>query len=163
MSIRAMDAADWPAVAEIYRQGMLTGKATFESEVPTFEAWDAAHRKNCRMVAVVDGAVSGWAALSQVSSRSVYRGVAEVSVYVADGSRRRGVGEAMLRALIEASEKDGVWTLQSGIFTGNAASIALHQKCGFRAVGRRDKLGRDKGGQWRDILLMERRSDRVGV
>jgi phosphinothricin acetyltransferase len=165
----------WPAVREIYREGIATGNATFETEVPDWETWDASHRKDCRLVALepIDEAVAeflipfdkltvlGWAALSPVSSRRVYRGVAEVSVYVAASARRRGVGKEMLQALVQESEVNGIWTLQAGIFPENAASISLHRFCGFRDVGVRRRIGR-LGETWRDVVLMERRSATVG-
>jgi phosphinothricin acetyltransferase len=146
----------WPAVRDIYRQGVETGNATFETQLPDWEKWDAAHRKDCRFIAL-QGEVLGWAALSPVSTRHVYRGVAEVSVYVAGSARGRGVGKALLTSLIQESEAKGMWTLQAGIFPENAASIALHKSCGFREVGVRKKIGALKGA-WRDVLLLERRS-----
>src|SRR5579864_3371142 len=158
----------WPAVREIYRQGIATGNATFETEAPDWEKWDSGHRKDCRLVAVEESGglpnnseVLGWAALISISSRHVYRGVAEVSVYVATGARGRGVGKALLQALIKESETCGIWTLQAGIFPENAASIALHKKCGFREVGIRRRIGK-LGQTWRDTLLLERRSTKVG-
>jgi phosphinothricin acetyltransferase len=157
-----MNAEDWRAVAEIYRQGIETGNATLEAEVPTFERWDAAHTKDCRIVAVLDGAVVGWAALSSVSGRRVYAGVAEVSVYVSEKHRGRQVGQTLLNALNEESEKEGYWTLQSSVAEENIPSVALHHKCGFRTVGVRERLGRDPRGKWRNILLLERRSGKVG-
>jgi L-amino acid N-acyltransferase YncA len=165
----------WPAIREIYREGIATGNVTFETEVPDWEKWDSNHRKDCRLVALepMDEAVAeflipfdkltvlGWAALSPVSSRHVYRGVAEVSVYVAASARRRGVGKELLQALVQESEVNGIWTLQAGIFPENAASISLHRLCGFREVGARRRIGR-LGDTWRDVLLMERRSATVG-
>jgi L-amino acid N-acyltransferase YncA len=166
----------WPAVREIYREGIATGNATFETEVPDWEKWDGSHRKNCRLVALdalEEGVgdfltpldhtrVVGWAALSPVSGRRVYAGVVEVSVYVADAARGRGIGKALLKAVIEESEVQGIWTLQAGIFPENAASIALHKACGFRKVGVRRKIGK-LGDVWRDVILLERRSPRVGL
>jgi len=146
----------WPAVRDIYRQGIETGSATFETQLPDWERWDAAHRKDCRLIAIQDE-VLGWAALSPVSTRHVYRGVAEVSVYVTGSARGCGIGKALLTSLIQASEAKGTWTLQAGIFPENAASIALHKSCGFREVGVRKKIGSLKG-IWRDVLLLERRS-----
>jgi L-amino acid N-acyltransferase YncA len=168
----------WPAVREIYREGIATGEATFEVELPDWEKWDSNHRKTCRLVALEPFAddspdrlippgefgklrVLGWAALSPVSARRVYAGVAEVSVYVAAAVRRRGVGKALLKALIEESEVNGIWTLQAGIFPENAASIAVHKSCGFREVGIRRRIGK-LGDTWRDVLLLERRSAAVG-
>jgi phosphinothricin acetyltransferase len=159
--MRAMDPEDWGAVAEIYRQGIETGNATLETEVPMFEKWDAAHKRDCRIVAVLDGEVVGWAALSPVSGRRVYAGVAEVSVYVSEKHRGRHIGQTLLGALNEKSEKEGYWTLQSSITEENTSSVALHHKCGFRTVGVRERLGRDAQGKWRNILLLERRSDKV--
>ena len=146
----------WSHVREIYRQGIETGNSTFETQLPDWQKWDTAHHKHCRLVAT-DGEVLGWAALSPVSARHVYRGVAEVSVYVASTARGRGVGKAQLTALIQQSEANGIWTLQAGIFPENTASIALHKSCGFREVGVRRKIGALKD-VWRDVLLIERRS-----
>jgi len=157
-----MRAEDWPAVREIYSQGLVTGNATFETAVPDWTQWDAAHHKHCRLIARDDQRILGWAALSLVSSRRVYAGVAEVSIYVADGSRGAGIGKALLKSLIEQSEKHGIWTLQAGIFPENVASIALHKSCGFREVGVRRRLGQ-LAGVWKDVVLLERRSSYVGV
>jgi L-amino acid N-acyltransferase YncA len=165
----------WPIVQEIYREGIATGHATFETELPEWEKWDNSHRKDCRLVALEPieeetaelliplGKLSvlGWAALSQVSSRIVYRGVAEVSVYVAAAARGRGVGKALLQALVQESEVNGIWTLQAGIFPENALSVRLHESCGFRKVGVRSSIGK-LAGVWRDVLLLERRSAKVG-
>jgi phosphinothricin acetyltransferase len=160
--IRAMSAEDWRAVAEIYRQGIQTGNATLEAEVPTFEKWNAGHAQNCRIVAVLEDVVVGWAALSPVSGRRVYAGVAEVSVYVSAQHRGQRIGQTLLDALNEESEKEGYWTLQSSITQENTPSVALHHKCGFRTVGVRERLGRDSRGKWRNILLLERRSGKAG-
>ncbi len=157
-----MQEPDWPEVVKIYRQGMLTGNATLETEVPTWESWDAAHLPASRFVARQEGRVLGWAALTPASGRCVYAGVAEVSVYVAATAQHRGIGTALLRALIDASEREGIWTLQSGILVENEASLALHKRCGFRVVGRRERLGQ-LNGVWRDVVLLERRSQIVGV
>jgi L-amino acid N-acyltransferase YncA len=154
---------DWEQVREIYVQGIATGLATFEQSAPAWPAWHAARLPAPRLVARNDdGSLAGWAALSPVSSRCVYGGVAEVSVYVAEDQRGRGVGLALLSALIEQSEAAGLWTLQAGIFPENTASVALHHRCGFRTVGCREKLGQ-LDGVWRDVLLLERRSHIVGV
>ena len=150
----------WVAVREIYGEGIATGNATFETELPDWEKWDGGHRKECRLVAV-DNTVLGWAALSSVSARHIYRGVAEVSVYVAAAARGRGVGKALLEALVEQSESHGIWTLQAGVFPENSASIALHKSCGFREVGVRQRIGA-LNGVWRDVQLLERRSPNVG-
>ena len=152
----------WEAVREIYLQGIATGNATFETSVPGWKEWDECHLKTCRRVARVNDRILGWAALSPVSSRCVYGGVAEVSIYVAQEARGRGIGRRLLAALVEASEQNGIWTLQAGIFQENAASIQLHQQAGFRIVGVRQRLG-CLDGRWRDIVLMERRSSVVGV
>jgi phosphinothricin acetyltransferase len=160
--IEAMHPADWPQVRAIYQEGIATGNATFETEVPEWEVWDRAHRPDCRLVVRLDGDIVGWAALSPVSSRCVYGGVGEVSVYLAESARGQGVGKALLAALVEESERAGFWTLQAGIFPENAASIALHRSCGFREVGRRERIGR-MNGLWRDTVLMERRSANIGV
>lgn len=155
----------WERVRAIYLEGLATGHATFETEVPEWDVWDAAHLPFARLVARSDGEggeVLGWAALSPVSRRRVYEGVAEVSVYVAERARGLGVGGALLRALVTESERNGVWTLQAGIFPENVASITLHARCGFREVGRRERIGK-LGGRWRDTLLLERRSERVGT
>lgn len=160
--ISPMIAADWPVVSAIYAEGIATGHATFETSVPEWEAWNAARRPDCRLVARRGRNVVGWAALSPVSSRAVYCGVAEVSIYVSARARGQGVGRTLLKALIETSEDADIWTLQAGIFPENEASIALHLTCGFRIVGRREKLGLHHG-VWRDSLLLERRSSRAGV
>ena len=162
VTVGPMEAEDWPAVAEIYRQGIATGNATFETEVPAWEVWDAGHLETGRLVARVGDAMAGWAALSPVSDRCAYAGVAEVSVYVAEDHRGRGVGRRLLAALIEASEEAGIWTLQAGMFPENEGSLALHRKLGFRVVGRRERLG-TLDGRWRDVMLLERRSGTVGA
>jgi L-amino acid N-acyltransferase YncA len=162
--VEPMRPADWPAVEAIYREGIATGLATFERRPPSREAWDRAHRGDCRLVARdAHGTVLGWAALSSYSARAVYSGVAEVSVYVAEAARGRGVGSALLAALIAESEAAGIWTLQAGIFPENAASLELHSRFGFGRVGVRERIGRDVTGRWRDVVLLERRSPTVGV
>jgi L-amino acid N-acyltransferase YncA len=153
---------DWPAVREIYGEGIATGNATFETELPDWEKWNNAHRQECRLIARDEKEVLGWAALSPVSARRVYAGVAEVSVYVATVARGSGIGKALLQALIAESERHGIWTLQAGVFPENAASIALHKACGFREVGVRRSIGK-RGNVWRDVLLLERRSATVGM
>lgn len=158
--IRAMTEADWPAVARIYGEGIETGNATFETDVPDWSRWDAFHHGSCRLVVEEDGEVFAWAALSPVSRRPVYRGVAEVSIYVAPEARGRRMGAGLLGALIEASEEEGFWTLQTAIFPENEASIALHTRFGFRVVGSRERIAAHHG-RWRDTVLMERRSARV--
>jgi L-amino acid N-acyltransferase YncA len=160
--IKAMRSEDWPAVQEIYSEGIATGNATFETETPPWEKWDQGHFQDCRLVAVNSEGVLGWAALSPVSTRRVYSGVAEVSVYVSAKARGQGVGTLLLQSLVERSERCGVWTLQAGIFPENVPSVALHKSCGFREVGLRQKLGQ-RSGVWRDVLLLERRSSRAGT
>src|SRR5580693_1447929 len=158
-----MSAEDWPSVARIYREGMATGNATFEHEVSSWERWRAARVEDPCLVARDDaGAVLGWAALSRVSARAVYRGVGEVGVYVDQRNARRGIGRLLLGALVESSERAGFWTLQAGIFPENEGSIALHESCGFRLVGRRERVGRMPDGRWRDVMFYERRSEIVG-
>jgi L-amino acid N-acyltransferase YncA len=160
--IEQMLLAHWPEVRAVYLQGLATGDATFETEAPDWERWDASHLRACRLVALAGGRVAGWAALSHVSARAVYAGVAEVSVYVGAGFRGRGLGRVLLEALVRASEAEGLWTLQASIFPENVASIALHRACGFREVGRRERVGRLRE-RWRDTILLERRSRTVGV
>jgi len=163
LAIAPMTAADGAAVLAIYAAGIATGDATFQTEVPGWEEWDAAHLRTPRLVARDrTGAVVGWCALSPVSRRAVYAGVAEESVYVAAAMRGRGVGHALLEAMCRASEEAGIWTLQTGIFPENQASIALHEACGFRVIGVRERIGRHVG-RWRDVVFMERRSRRVGL
>jgi L-amino acid N-acyltransferase YncA len=159
--LEPMGPADWESVRAIYREGIATGDATFEQSAPEWEQWDEGHLCACRLVARSRGEVLGWAALSPVSRRRVYRGVAEVSVYVSARARRKGMGMALLAALIESSEREGIWTLQAGIFPENTASVELHRRAGFRVVGTRERLG-SMDGRWRDVVLMERRSDVVG-
>lgn len=159
MLIRKLLPADWPAVRAIYEEGIATGDATFEPAAPAWEDWDREHVENCRLVAEDDGRVVGWVALRRYSSRAVYAGVGEVNIYVAAGARGHGVGRRLLEELIAESERRGFWTLQAGIFPENAASLALHARCGFRVVGRRERIGRMRG-RWRDVLLLERRSQR---
>jgi L-amino acid N-acyltransferase YncA len=161
-AIRPMRIEDWPAVRNIYCEGIATGNATFETGIPEWSRWDQSHLQDCRLIAQHSEQILGWAALSPVSSRHAYSGVAEVSVYVAAGTRGHGVGKMLLQSLVEHSERCGMWTLQAGIFPENAASIALHKSCGFRGIGLRKKLGQ-LGGIWRDVLLLERRSSSVGI
>jgi L-amino acid N-acyltransferase YncA len=148
---------DWPAVARIYREGIESGDATFETEAPSWEQWERAHLAGHRLVARREGEIVGFAALAPTSPRAVYAGVAEVSVYVASGARGEGVGRQLLEALVARSEAAGIWTLQAGIFPENTSSLRLHKRAGFRVVGRRERLGR-LAGRWRDVLLLERRS-----
>jgi len=160
--IDEMRAEDWEQVRAIYLEGIATGVATFETDAPVWEKWDAGHLRQPRLVARDGDRILGWAALSPVSDRCVYGGVAEVSVYIWEGGRGRGVGRALLSALVEASERNGIWTLQAGVFPENEASIRLHLRCGFREVGRRERIGK-LNGAWRDTLLLERRSQNVGT
>jgi L-amino acid N-acyltransferase YncA len=148
-------------VRAIYEDGIRSGHATFETEPPAWEDWDRAHR-DVRLVAERDGVVVGWAALSPVSSRCCYEGVGEVSVYVAAEARGAGLGRVLLDALVERSEQAGYWTLTAGVFPENEASLNLHRACGFRDVGKRERLGR-LHGVWRDVVLLERRSTLVGT
>jgi L-amino acid N-acyltransferase YncA len=162
LEILPLAEADWPAVRGIYEQGIATGNATFEKSAPVWERWDAAHLPHSRLVVRGGDEVLAWAALSSVSSRCVYAGVAEVSIYVAARARRRGIGLELLTALIESSECENIWTLQAGIFPENTASLDLFQKAGFRVLGTRERVGR-MDGRWRDVVLMERRSRIAGV
>lgn len=162
LAIDPLHPADWERVAAIYVEGIESGNATFETSAPAWERWDSAHLPIGRLVARDGGRIVGWAALSPVSDRCVYAGVAEVSIYVARAARGRGVGRALLEAAISESERAGIWTLQSGTFPENSASIALQKACGFREVGRRERLGK-MGGRWRDVILLERRSAVAGA
>jgi L-amino acid N-acyltransferase YncA len=157
-----MAASDWDEVRRIYLEGVATGNATFETEAPSWDFWDRAHRTDCRLVARDGRRLLGWAALSRVSERRSYAGVAEVSVYVAADARGRGIGRVLLEGLVRASEEAGVWTLQAGIFPENRASLAIHEQCGFRVVGVRERVGNLRG-IWRDVMLLERRSRHVGA
>ena len=160
--VEAMRPEDWPAVREIYEEGIAGGNATFEMYAPTWDAWNRTRLRECRLVARSEDRVVGWVALSPVSERAVYRGVAELSIYVASAARGRGVGRALLHRLIADSELAGIWTLQAGVLAENQASLALHRACGFREVGRRERIGRH-GDVWRDVVLLERRSQVVGI
>jgi phosphinothricin acetyltransferase len=156
--IRDLRPADWTEVVRIYEEGIRTGNATFETDVPSWETWDAGHLAGHRLVVTLDGAVVGWAALAAVSPRECYSGVAEHSIYMAEHVRGLGFGRQLLAALVASSEAGGIWTLQSGVFPENEASIALHLALGFRVVGVRERLGR-LHGVWRDVVLLERRSE----
>jgi phosphinothricin acetyltransferase len=160
--IDKMDAADWPGVRAVYLEGIATGDATFEVDAPDWTVWNDSHLSFARLVAHSGSRVIGWAALTAVSGRCVYSGVAEVSVYVSASARGNGIGHDLLHRLIEESEQHGIWTLQAGIFPENIASLSIHQRCGFREVGRRERLGK-LHGVWRDVVLLERRSERAGV
>lgn len=163
IAIRQMAREDWESVRSIYLEGLATGDATFETEAPSWEKWDEGHLSVPRLVAVSssDGVVVGWAALTRISSRAVYGGVAEVSVYVTNKSRGNGIGKALLKQLIAQSEQKGLWTLQASVFPENIASLALHKMLGFREVGIRQRIGK-LHGTWRDTVLLERRSEAVG-
>jgi phosphinothricin acetyltransferase len=160
--IEAMRPEDWDQVREIYLQGIATKNATFEISAPSFAVWDKKHFPFARLVARQGDTIAGWAALSPVSERCCYAGVGDLSVYVAAASRGAGVGRKLLQALIDESERNGIWTLQAGIFPENAASLAVHRGCGFREVGRRERIGK-MHGVWRDTILLERRSTKVGL
>jgi L-amino acid N-acyltransferase YncA len=160
MELRDLLPGDWPEVARIYEQGIATGNATFETEVPSWVEWDAAHLAGHRFVADVEGEVEGWIALAPVSLRPCYAGVAEISVYVGENARGSGVGSELVAALVESAERDGLWTLQTSVFPENEPSLALLRRFGFRTVGTRERIGR-LHGVWRDAVLVERRSEVV--
>ena len=163
MTTRPLVETDWPTVAEIYRQGIAAGHATFETEVPSWADWNAGRHEACRLVAEIDGVVVGFAALSPVSKRAVYAGVGEVMVYVAEDARGKGVGGVLMAALVKASEEAGFWTLQASIFPENSASVRAHQRVGFRVLGTRERIGRFHDGRWRDTVFVERRSRVTGT
>jgi phosphinothricin acetyltransferase len=156
VEIVAMRRADWPRVAEIYAEGIATGGATFETEVPPWGRWDAAHLPAPRLVARIGGRIMGWAAVARVSDREVYKGRVECSLYIAAEARGMGVGEALMTALTAQADRAGLWTLEAVVFPDNTASIKMLEASGFRVVGRRERLGR-RDGRWRDVLLLERR------
>lgn len=160
--IEPMLDSDWKSVRQIYQEGIATGNATFETEVPSRQEWNDSHLQQPRLVARLNSEIVGWAAISPVSERCVYGGVAEVSVYVSASAAGKGMGTKLLSQLIIDSEFAGIWTLQAGIFPENKASIVIHEKCGFRTLGVRQRLGK-MNGVWRDVILMERRSEVVGV
>lgn len=162
LKLDAMQPEDWPAVRAIYAEGIATNQATFETETPEWDAWNSARLEACRLVVRKDGQVVAFAALSPVSKRPAYAGVAEHSIYVAAAARGQGVGKFLLQALVEASECSGIWMLQSSVFPENTATRALHKSCGFREVGYREKIGCHHG-VWRDTILLERRSQVVGI
>jgi L-amino acid N-acyltransferase YncA len=162
MQIAPMQSHHWPTVKTIYEAGLATGNASFQTGAPSWEEWDAAHLQHSRLVAIKDDIILGWAALTSVSGRCVYAGVAEVSVYVHPGSRGLGIGEALLHQLIAESEINGIWTLQAGIFPENGPSLRIHEKCGFRMIGTREKIGK-MGDHWRDTVLLEKRSKTVAL
>jgi L-amino acid N-acyltransferase YncA len=160
--VRPLVPSDWSSVAAIYAAGIITGTATFETRLPAWEDWDAAHLPACRLAARDGEQVVGWAALSPVSRRECYRGVAEISIYVAEDWRGRGVGRALLDSLVSQAEEHGIWTLQASTFPENVASLRLQTSCGFRIVGRREQIAQ-LHGVWRDTILTERRSRRIGM
>jgi phosphinothricin acetyltransferase len=162
MNIAPLLAKHWPAVKAIYEAGLATGNASFQTSAPSWEEWDAAHLKHCRLVSLDGNDITGWAALTPVSGRCVYAGVAEVSVYVAAGHRGKKIGENLLKALIGDSEEHDIWTLQAGIFPENFASIKIHLNAGFHQIGVREKIGKHNG-VWRDTVLLEKRSKKVGI
>ena len=161
--IRNIEQENWEEIARIYRLGIETGNATFETDIPTWKKWNIAHLQSCRLVAWQEKRIVGWAALSPVSDRCVYGGVAEVSVYVDTSYNGIGIGTKLLQELIKQSEKEGIWTLQSGIFPENKASIKIHKKLGFREIGFREKIGKMENGIWRDNIILERRSKTIGI
>ena len=161
LQIRTLAAADWGLISSIYLAGIATGQATFETEAPTWDRWNEVHLPAPRLVAIANDCIAGWAALSPVSARSVYAGVAEVSVYIASEWHGQGIGRALLETLVNESERNGIWTLQASIFPENVASISLHKSCGFREVGTRERIGK-MADVWRDTILLERRSKLVG-
>jgi len=162
VSIEIMTAEAWPQVEKIYTAGIATKNATFEQKAPDWQTWSSSHRSDCRLTASLGKQVVGWAALSNVSNRCIYSGVAEVSIYVDPSFQGRGIGDRLMKALIAESEANGLWTLQAGIFPENEKSIQLHLRNGFRVIGTRQRIGK-MDGLWRDIVLLERRSDQVGV
>ena len=161
LTIARLEPRDWPEVRRIYQEGIDSGQATFETSVPSWEEWDAGKNQMCRLAAAKEGILIGWAALSPVSQRQVYVGVAEVSIYITNGLRGQGTGKALLQELINCSEQAGIWMLQAVMFPENEASVALHAACGFRLVGRRERIAAQYG-IWRDTVLLERRSTTVG-
>ena len=158
IEIRDLRPGDWPEVARIYAEGIATGDATFETEVPSWDAWHEAHLPEHRLVATEEERVVGWAALAPTSRRACYRGVVEESVYVAARWHGRGIGRALLERLVAGAEAAGIWTIEAGIFPENTASLALHARCGFRVVGVRERIAQMHDGAWRDVILLERRS-----
>jgi len=160
--IEQMTEDSWIDVARIYESGIATKNATFEKQVPDWDLWSNSHRKDCRLVAKINNKIVGWAALSNVSSRCVYAGVAEVSVYVDSEYRGNGIGDKLMVSLIKESESQGIWTLQAGIFPENIGSIRLHHKHGFRTIGIKERIGK-MDDKWRDVAALERRSKIVGV
>jgi len=161
--INEMAKSDWEQVANVYFEGIKTGIATFQTNIPTWEEWNISHISSCRLVARLGDNILGWCALSPTSSRCVYEGVAEVSIYISEKYKGQGIGTALLTNLSKLSEENGFWTLYSGIIRQNAASISLHEKCGFRKIGIREKVAKMNNEKWLDVILMERRSKVVGI
>jgi phosphinothricin acetyltransferase len=162
ITLNKLQPFDWEAVKQIYKEGIATGNATFQQQAPDWEEWNNGHLQHSRITAKEDGDISGWAALTPVSGRCVYAGVAEVSLYVSDKARGKGLAKQLLQKLIEESEANNIWTLQAGIFPENIASIKIHEACGFRMIGTRERIGQ-MNGKWRDTILMERRSKIIGI
>jgi phosphinothricin acetyltransferase len=162
IEIKPLEPLHWNEVRRIYEEGLHTGNATFQTSAPEWEEWDKSHIQTGRFVAIENENILGWAALTPVSGRCVYGGVAEISVYVSENARGKGVGKELLKSLIENSEANGFWTLQAGIFPENIASIRIHEATGFRIIGKREKIGK-MNGQWRDTILLERRSQIIGI
>jgi len=162
LTFRSLFERDWSMVSEIYSDGLDTGNASFETNIPSWEDWDNRHLKSCRIIAEINGQVVGWSALSPISSRCIYGGVAELSVYVSAEFRRKKIGTKLLECLIKESEDNGIWTLQAGVFPENKASLELHKRLDFREIGFQEKIGK-LNGVWRDILLLERRSENIGI
>ncbi len=161
--IREAQQGDWKDISRIYQEGMDTNIATFQTSCPSYEEWDNSRLKVCRLVICVDNHIAGWAALSSASNRCVYAGVAESSIYMDKGYQGMGLGSRLLSGLVEKSEEAGFWTLQSVILEDNIPSIELHKKCGFRVVGYREKIGCDRFGKWKNTILMEKRSQKIGI
>ena len=162
MKIEALTEKHWPEVRVIYQSGLATGNANFNHQVPDWDKWDNKHVKNCRLVAMQESRVLGWAALTAITDNCVFAGVAEVSVYIAESARGKGIGKQLLSELVRQSEANNFWTLEARIFTENFASIKIHEENGFRIVGSRERIGQ-LNGIWRDTLLLERRSVIIGV
>ena len=162
IEIKPLEPLHWNEVRRIYEEGLYTGNATFQTSAPEWDEWDKTHLQTGRLIAIENEKIIGWAALTPVSGRCVYGGVAEISVYVSENARGKGVGKELLKSLIENSEANGFWTLQAGIFPENIASLKIHEATGFRIIGRREKIGK-MNGHWRDTILLERRSQTVGI
>lgn len=158
ITIRKSEKSDWKRISEIYTQGIEEGKSTFETQCPDYETWDANHLRECRFVACENGTVVGWCAIGSVSKRAAYKGVAEHSIYIDRSARGKGVGTKLLNYLCEESEKCGYWCLFSAVFAVNEPSLILHKKCGFREIGYREKIAKDRFGNWQNTVLLERRN-----